>query len=419
MRSFPGGQSSLDPVDQSARTVGGYGRGTVSLEVMDSVRVLGDIDLISVEELRTLGSIEGPCLSVFMPTHRHGSETLQGPVRLRNLAGQAARELEATGVAPEERKSLLAPIRELIDDSWFWQHQGDGLALFAAPGWFRRYRLPIQVPEEASVSRSFRVRPLLAIVGGDGTFLVLALSENSVRLFEATRYSIAELDSRPIPGSMAEALAHEDPERQLQVRSGGQGTAEFHGHGQGGEVDKAALERYFRAVDRGLRDRVGSSQLPLVLACVGYYQPIFRSISDYPVVIDEVIEGSPDRRTAEDLHASGWPLVEPLLSAGRDAAIDLYREMSGTGRTATAIAEIADHARQGRVDALLIAHDAPHQWGSVDEASSTITLSGQRRPLDDDLVDVAALDTIQRGGSVHVIAEAVEPNATIAAILRY
>jgi hypothetical protein len=46
---------------------------------------------------------------------------------------------------------------------------------------------------------------------------------------------------------MAEALAHEDPEKQLQVRSSGPtSTGQYHGHGGGDEDHKAALERYFR-----------------------------------------------------------------------------------------------------------------------------------------------------------------------------
>jgi len=387
--------------------------------IVVTLPVLSEIDLISIEDVRALGLVEGPCISIFMPTHRHGAETLQGPVRLRNLAEQAERDLEAVGVTPDERASLLAPIRELIGDSQFWQHQGDGLALFAAPGWFRRYRLPLEVPEEVNVNQSFRIRPLLPIVADGGTFLVLALSENSVRLFEATRYSIGELERGSIPGSIAEALAHEDRERQLQVRSGGAGTAEFHGHGVGDEIDKAALERYFRAVDRGLRERVGPSQQPLVLACVGYYQPIFRSVSAYPGLIDEVVEGNPDRRTAAELHAGAWPHAESVFSAGRDRAINRYREMAGTGKTATAIDEIVKFAQQGRVETLFIAEGATPQWASPDQTSGAVTVSAERRPFDDDLVDIAVRDTIGQGGAVHIVVDSVAPDAAVAAVLRY
>jgi hypothetical protein len=307
----------------------------------------------------------------------------------------------------------------LVDDSEFWQHQADGLALFASPDWFSKFRVALPLPEDATVSNRFRIRPLLPIVSGDGAFLLLALTENTVRLFETTRHSIAELDLGPIPGSKAEALWHEDPERQLQYRSGGEGTAEFHGHGLGDEIRKAELERYLRAVAKGLGERVGQIGRPLILACVGYYEPIFRSVSDYPVIVDQIVEGSPERLKAEELHAKAWPMIESLQTAAMEKVIDLYHELAGTGRTATDIGEIVDFAAQGRVDALLIAEDAPEHWGSPGETSREITISEQRQPFDHDMIDLAAAETIEKGGVVHVIPGSIGDGVPVAAILRY
>jgi hypothetical protein len=171
---------------------------------------------------------------------------------------------------------------------------------------------------------------------GDGHFFVLALSQNSVRLFDASRHRIGELDRGPIPASMDDALAHEDPERQLQVRSGGVGNAQFHGHGAGDEVDKAAIERYLRAIDRGLSERIGSSRQPLVLTSVGYYLPILQSVSSYASIVDAVVEGNPERRSAEELHMAAWTLVEGRFAEQINKDLDRYGATAGTG-TATTI----------------------------------------------------------------------------------
>jgi hypothetical protein len=196
---------------------------------------------------------------------------------------------------------------------------------------------------------------------------------------------------------MDEALAYEDPERQLQVRSGGGGTAQFHGHGVGDEVDKAAIERYVRAVDRGLSERIGSSRQPLVLASVGYYLPILQSVSSYPSIVDAVVEGNPEHRSSEELHAAAWPLVEGRFAEEIAKDLDRYGAVAGTGTAVTDTDEIADAARGGRVDTLFVVSGAPA----------------------DERVDRAALDTLAHGGRTVGVAEPLDADASTAAILRY
>lgn len=364
---------------------------------MNAPGSLSEIDVISPDAVTALGAAEGPCVSVLMPTYRHGPETLQGPIRLRNLVEHAARELSEAGTPAGDAADLLAPMRALLDDAPFWQHQADGLALFAAPGSMSSFRLPMVLTEEVTVASSFHVVPLIPLLAGDGFFFVLALSQNSVRLFNASRHRIGELDRGPIPASMDEALAHEDPERQLQVRSGGGGTAQFHGHGAGDEVDKAAIERYLRAVDHGVRERIGPSHQPLVLASVGYYLPILQSVSSYPSIVDAVVEGNPEHRSPEDLHAAAWPLVERHFTEQAERDLDRYGAAAGTGTAATATDEVADAARSGRVDTLFVVDGAPP----------------------DERVDRAVLDTLAHGGRIVGVAEPLAADAPTAALLRY
>jgi hypothetical protein len=380
--------------------------------------VLGDIDLFSLDDLRRLASVDGPCLTLSMPTHRHGAETLQGPVMLRNLLREAEQELRAADVPPATCNALTEPLSAVADDASFWQHQADGLVAWSAPGFHRTVRVPYDVAASVTVGSGFQVRPVLPLATVGGSFLVLALSEKEVRLFSATKDSVGQLDLGPIPASLAEALAHEDREAQLQFRSGGaDSTAGFHGHGVGDEVDKAELERYLRAVDRGLQERLPDRSRPLVLACVAYYGPIFRSVSAYPALLDGVVEGNPDRSSAADLHAAAWPLVEPVFLAGRDEAVQRYRAGAGTGLTSDVVAEIVQCAHEGRVDTLLVASGGLPVWGRFDPTDGSVAASEERRPLDGDLVDDAVMATVSRGGAVHVVD--VEDVTSAAAVLRY
>ena len=82
----------------------------------------------------------GPCVSVFLPTHRAGPEVRQAPIRLKNLLREATEALQADGVKAPTIKRLLAPLWRLLDDGLFWQYQSDGLALYSRPGWWRSFR---------------------------------------------------------------------------------------------------------------------------------------------------------------------------------------------------------------------------------------------------------------------------------------
>ncbi len=387
------------------------------MSAIGDTRGIGEIDLVTTDTLAQLArNHEPPCVSILLPTHTAGPATRQGPIRFSNLVRAAEQALvNDHGLAARQAAELLAPARNIVDDREFWWHQSNGLALYAAPGFTLTLRVPLRLEEEVTIGPSFRTRPLLGLVAGDGRFYVLALSVNSVRLFEATRFTIAELPLGAIPASMAEALAHEDPEAQLQVRAGGQ-AGMFHGHGVGDEIDKQALERFFRVVDRGLQARL-QSNAPLVLAAVGYYVPIYRSVTAHPALATRAAEGSPEGRSPRELHAAAWEIVAPMFASARHDAEERLRAALGTGRAATEPGEVAEAALIGRVDVLFLADDEP-VWGRAENGHARI--HAQRQEGDIDVLERAAVDSLAAGETVHVHARDDMPAAgAAAAVLRW
>src|SRR5438094_9157798 len=116
----------------------------IQIERVEFARV-SSMDLLNREQLEFLSQTRSrSCVSVFLPTHRAGKETLQDSVRLKNLLREAEGQLSAAGVPKLKARELLAPARQLEGRTSFWRHQSDGLALFLAPGFFQYFRLPIQ-----------------------------------------------------------------------------------------------------------------------------------------------------------------------------------------------------------------------------------------------------------------------------------
>lgn len=79
--------------------------------------------------------------------------------------------LAAGGRAPKA-SALLAPGFELLENSDFWLHQQEGLAVFAAAGLFRRYRVPSRLDEMVVVSHRFHLAVVQALTRGAAVHVI-------------------------------------------------------------------------------------------------------------------------------------------------------------------------------------------------------------------------------------------------------
>ena len=381
------------------------------------------MDLLPREELEKLiEGCGGPCVSIFLPTHRAGTETQQDPIRLKNLLEEAREDLLAKELRSTEADRILEPARELLADEVFWRYQSDGLAVFLSWDDFRYYRLPLHFEELTVVASRYHVKPVLPLLTGDGQFYVLALSQNEVRLLRATRHSVSEVELRDVPESLADVLKHDDPEKQLQFHTGTSGSrggraAIFHGHES---VDtKDYILRYFRQVDQGVREVLKGSRALLVLAGVEYLLPIYREVSTYPHLVEEGVTGNPEGLSEEEVHRQAWAIVRPHFLEARREAVARYEQLAGTGRTSNELREIVPAAYYGRVDVLFAAAGS-RQWGVFDPGTGEAELHEEAEFGDGDLLDFAAVQTLLNKGTVYVLdPEDVPGGAVTASVFRY
>lgn len=382
---------------------------------------------VSRAELEALmQSRDGLCVSIYAPMIKAGAETQQNPIRFKNLLRRASEALEERGLAPRDAERFLAPAAELLDDSPFWQHQSSGLALFLAAGFFRHYRLPVEVRELAVVEDRFHLKPLLPMLSGDGRFYVLALSQNRVRLLEATRHSVRELDLGDLPTSLNEAVGYEVEETHLQFHTGTPRrtgevvrSAVYHGHGGGEEDTKAEIQKFFNLLDRGIGSLIADREAPLVLAGVEFLFPLYSQVSGHPRLVEGGVPGNPDELSPEELHERAWRVVEPEFTRAQEAAEGRFRELLGTGQASGQLEEVLAAAHDGRVDTLFVALGT-RRWGAFDPGRRTVELSDHNGPGTEDLVDLAAIRTLLTGGKVYAVpAGKVPESGEVAAVYRY
>jgi hypothetical protein len=362
----------------------------------------------------------GRRVSIFLPTHPPG-DTEQDPIRLRNLLREAEHRL-AGGVRHSQARDLLAPGLELTADAAFWRDAAaGGLALFLAGGGARRLRLPYRPRQLVVVGDRFHVKPLLPLLGGDGRFYLLALSQHRVRLFAGDRDGLRELELPEVLAGLDETMRLEDRAEQLQLhqsgpaRPGGRPAVVFHGHGVGTDDAKDRVLRLFREVDHGLQHAVSDRRAPLVLAGVDYLRPLYRAASAYPEILEGGLSGNPDHLGARELHRRAWALVADRFRSDQRAVAGRCRALERRGRATSDLRRIVAAALGGRVESLLVPMGT-ERWGSVDPATGAAQLHRRARPGAVDLLDLAAVETLRHGGSAYPLpAHEARP----AAILRY
>jgi hypothetical protein len=384
------------------------------------------MDTFGASELSKLtGNREGTCVTIFMPTHATGRDGQQDALRLKNLVAKAERVLIDRGTRSSEARKLLQPVRDLPGEPGFWEKRSHGLALFVADNVFDRYRVPISLHEEVVVNQRFQVKPLLPLLGANDEFFLLAFSQNRVRFFRGRQFSLQEIPVKGMPENMQKALNYDQVYRGSQVHSAQRGSdlgkqgAVFHGQGGERELAKDDLARYFRIIDSALHNVLRSRKTPLILAAVQYLLPIYRDVTAYPYIAREELAGNPDHLSDQELHAQAWPFVKAWTEAGRADAAAKYRQLAGTGKTADDLKQILTAACQGQVECLFVDRHA-HQWGSFNAQTNALQLNGEpdRSGLDD-LLDLAAAQTLTHSGTVYSVECSECPSPPICAVLRY
>lgn len=366
--------------------------------------------------------------SIFLPTHTRGAEIRQDPIRLKNLAAEARDKLEAAGMPRAGADELLAPALALVEDYEFWQHQDQGLALFFGDGEAHRYKVPLPLAEQVVVGPGFHVKPLLPVLAADGAFHVLTITADQVRLFDASRFSMAEADSDDLPENLDEVKGGPDYENPVQAAPVARphtasisiSNAQVYGDSPD-DWRKGRLVEYVRRVASALRDRFASDAVPVVLVADAETGGHFQKLSLLGPLLAGVVETNPEAMRQEDLHEAAYAVMQPRLDADRRQAVERFAALHGSGdvRAATSIEDVVRAAYQGRIDTLLLA-EGESVWGCYHEEADDLAMGEAFAETGEDLLDAVAAQTIRQGGAVYVVqGEEMSGDAAAAAVLRY
>jgi hypothetical protein len=160
---------------------------------------------------------------------------------------------------------------------------------------------------------------------------------------------------------------------------------------------------------------------PLVLAGVGTLRAMYQHVTRYRYVLAEGIDGNPEHLRQDELHERAWALVEPVFDRERGAAEASFHERraKGGGGTADEVPQAVVAAHDGLVASLFVSVGT-QRWGTFDASSRTVVMHEDREPGDEDLLDRAAVLTLEASGEAFAVpAERMPGTGDVAAVLRY
>jgi hypothetical protein len=388
------------------------------------------IDIPTLEEFKALAATRGDvCVSLFVATSPFGDQAEANRVAFKDLAKEALSQLQEAGIdkrriepIAEQFGRLAGTILENTDDNKFryrerdpseeidefWRAQANGLAVLATPKTMRTFRLPDRPKPLAEVAGRFHLTPLIRAMVLPHDIFVLALSENHVRLVHV----FVNLPPIPVHVPDLPKNARDATDRpSVNVRSP-------HGRIHGLEGQKVLLHQYARRVDRAVRSALAGQTAPLVLAAAEPLASIFRSVSSYPHLVEDMIGGSPDHVSDRQLEDAALPILNRLYTSELKAILACYDELKPR-RATTDVSYAAHAATAGAIDKLLVDPDAIIP-GVVSELDGSVTYSTSDDAETYSVVDEVAQRALCTGAQVLGGKRKEFPNQSpLVAILRY
>lgn len=357
-------------------------------------------------DIKLLQTIQGyPALSILLPTHRTSPDNRQDPIRVKNLATEAADRL-LKEFSKREVQPLLNNLDAIVGEIDY-RHALDGLAIFVNQDFARKFYLPFPISERVIIDETFVTRDLVMAMNRAPRYWVLALSDKPTRLFEGVRDALVEITDFGFP------MTHEGPGGETALPSGV-------------GINKSAYRdeyrrKFFRQVDAAFAKVAQDDPLPTLLTGADRQLSFFNEVTSHGSLVAGSLLGSYDETSAHDLGKLLWPLVLEAMDARRQELLQELDAAVGAQRSASTLGEAWMQAQMGRVATLLVEEDY-HQPARRSESGMLLTVvdeAGGPDVLEDAVDDLVELVLLKGGQVFFLDAGALAIHGRVAAILRY
>lgn len=382
---------------------------------------------VTFEELQKLAEVHNThCVSLYIPTHSSGEETLKGAdaIILKNQLKEVRTKLEERGMSSEVISGFVKPIDDLITDSNFWRNQSDGLCIFLSDSDFRYYTLPIRFEEYNYVSTEYYLKPLIPLLTDDGRFYLLTLGKENIMLYACTKHGLAEIEvDDKIPSRLEDVVGYDYEQSSLQFRTqqGNKGAGSFHGHQDLDSTEKVELREFFRAVDKGISGILNEKQTaPLVVCSLDEHFAIYKKVNSYKNLFSSNISRSPSQKDIGLIHREAWDLLQPYFDDDQQKIADKFAADFEKGKSSAELKDIFSATFAGKVDTLLIEKGAD-VFGTYDPTTGELQVDEAHHSPNVSLTNLLAMKVMSSGGQVYLLDKEKMPlnTSVVNALFRY
>ena len=374
-------------------------------------------EIRAVEDLHEMLRSPGPCLTLTLPAYHPGEQARSQGRFLKASLQNAAIELRKRGVSPQATSALLGPLQQLAEDPALLKGSATGRIVFRSENTLKEFVSTEPRTAALAVGSVFAIRPMLPELTAPRVFYILAVARDRVSLKRCTGHFLENVDlPRGVPATLDDAMELEPPDHDLENRSaaghaiGAIRRVRF-GTGSGRETVHAHLSDFYKLVDRGICKMIHQPGIPLVLAGVDEEVAAYRAISGFPNLASESVHGSLDMPPADMVARASTILRREAELLAADDVLD-EKERGTPNHFLTEPAAILRAAFEGRVHRLYLNEDA-ERFGDHENAS-------YRSWGREDLLNLAAVQTILHRGTVYELPGSMMPDSDVAAaVLRY
>lgn len=363
----------------------------------------------------------GACVTFVLPPYRPG-EPEQPAALLKAELQEAARVLAKRAIPQSEINELLEPVHKFVKAEELQSGSGLARILFRSHDTFRRFVLAVNpAPKTCNTGNCFYIRPVLASLASPANVYLLEVTKKSVELLACGPADVTRVElPKGTPKTLDEAMGFDQPDHDLMNRSSaGPSTGAMQGvkfgTGSGRERQHAHLRDFYRIIDRGVNEVLRAEGAPLILAGVEEDVAIYRTANTYANVLDQGIPGSLGAAASHpEILRQAHDLARFDLERRAALAMAEAKERLAPARFSTDLNAILRAAVTGRISSLYLDENV-ERIGIFDGKA----FGGTTNWHDEDLLNVAAIETLTRGGAVYSVPSHQMAGAVIAASLRY
>ncbi|WP_261511171.1 baeRF3 domain-containing protein [Chryseobacterium paludis] len=324
-----------------------------------------------------------PCVSISLSTHRTFPENQQDEIILKNLVKEAEnRVIDEYGKRPAA--GVLEKL-EKIADKVDHQYNLDSLHIFLSKDteeiikstWTSRGNV-------AEIDEKFAVRPLIKAAVRAQEYLILLLTQNGTKLYEALNDSIINEireEGFPFPQNPF-YITHSD------VRSDSK------------QVDNQIRE-YFNRVDKSIVEISKKSNLNVIVVSTADNYSKLLEVADIPKIY--IGHDNKSYVSAEEHHIveQAYEIIKARQKESRTLAIEEIKEAVPRGTVLTDLQEIYQAALDGRGDLLIVHQDYEQPVKMVDDRTFEYVDDSKEQDAVDDIVSIIAWEVFSKKGRVH------------------